>query len=209
MTVTRHGNLGSNEVYHPAFDGELIGQVFDNRPELDIALVKLTPWASSRFDNSFYFQAEPPTHLLLESQFLKQGSWSEVNDMSSGLFSMLHVAVNAINPIRPPGHPKIPFAQWDLRSVSVVLGLINDAMSDGVCGAPIVDCKTGGVGGFFHSTDGGFAFFATINDLVAEGWQIAFDLFRIFWLVSQSDFSLFHLVSLESLSKGTCRGQVT
>lgn len=151
--------------------GDLIGEVVDTRPGLDIALVKLTPAASSSFTNSCYFQAEPPTRLLEMSQ-ISQGSWSEVDGMSSGLFSMMNIGTQTMQPKRPAGHRGIKFEEWDTRSVDFFFGNVNRAISDGVCGAPIVDVESGGVSGFFHLSDGVFAYSAVLDDLVAEGWGL-------------------------------------
>ncbi|CAI7614785.1 unnamed protein product [Penicillium viridicatum] len=161
------------EVYHPFVNGgDLIGEIVDARPELDIALVKLTPAASSNFTNSCYFQAEPPTRLLEMSQ-ISQDSWNEVDGMSSGLFSMMNIGTQAMKPKRPAGHPELEFEESDARSVYFLFGNVNSrAISDGVCGAPIVDVDTGGVSGFSHLSDGFFAYSAVLDDLVAEGWGL-------------------------------------
>ncbi|KGO68598.1 hypothetical protein PITC_072800 [Penicillium italicum] len=172
LTIANHGSLSSEEVYHPSVNGgDLIGEVVDARPELDIALVKLTPAASSNFTNSCYFQAEPPTRLLEMSQ-ISQGSWSEVDGMSSGLFSMMNIGTQTMQPKRPAGHPELDFEEWDTRSVGFLFGNVDRAISDGVCGAPIVDIESGGVFGFFHLSDGVFAYSAVLDDLVAEGWGL-------------------------------------
>ncbi|KAJ6083541.1 hypothetical protein N7467_007676 [Penicillium canescens] len=169
LTVANHGFLSSKEVYHPFMNGgDLIGEVVDARAELDIALVKLTPAASSNFTNSCYFQAEPPTRLLEMSQ-ISQGSWSEVDGMSSGLFSVMNIGTEIMRPTRPIDHPEIEFEEWDTRSVDFLFGNVNSAISDGVCGAPIVDIESGGVSGFFHLSNGIFAYSAVLDDLVAEG----------------------------------------
>lgn len=172
LTVANHGFLASREVYHPFVEGgDLIGEVVDTRSELDIALVKLTPSSSSRFMNSCYFQSEPPTRLL-EGFQIQSGSWSEVDGMSSGLFSMMSAGIEAHSPVRPPGHPKIDFTKWDHRMVSFLFGFVDNLISDGVCGAPIVDVETGGVSGFFHLSDGNYAVSAVIDDLLTEGWAL-------------------------------------
>ena len=172
LTVANHGFLLSEEVYHPFVNGgDLIGEVVDTRPKLDIALVKLIPVTSSRFTKSCYFQAEPPTRLLEMSQ-ISQGSWSEVDGMSSGLFSMMNIGTYTMQPKRPAGHPEIEFQEWDTRSVDFLFGNVNRAISDGVRGAPIVDVESGGVSGFYHLSDGVFAYSAVLDDLVAEGWGL-------------------------------------
>jgi hypothetical protein len=88
LTVTHHGFLISTEVFHPFADGDKIGDVINTRPDLDVALVKLTPIASKNFCNTCYFQAETPQRLL-EGYQIEEGSWFEVDGMSSGLVSLL------------------------------------------------------------------------------------------------------------------------
>lgn len=172
LTVANHGFLSSKEVYHPFVNGgDLIGEVVDARPELEITLVKLTPAVSSSFTNSCYFQAEPPTRLLEVSQ-VSQGSWSEVDGMSSGLFSMMNIGTQIMQAKRPAGDPELEFEEWDTRSVHFLFGNVNKVISDGVCGAPIVDIASGGVSGFFHPSDGVLAYSAVLDDLVAEGWGL-------------------------------------
>lgn len=92
--------------------------------------------------------------------------------MSSGLFSMMSAGIIKLRPIRPVGHPKIPFSKWDMRLIKLVFGNIEGFVSDGVCGAPIVEAESGGVAGFFHLSDGSFATSAVLDDLVAEGWGL-------------------------------------
>jgi hypothetical protein len=172
LTVSHHGFLTSQEVYHPFADEDKIGDVIDARPELDIALVELTPTASEKFTNTCYFQAETP-RVLLEGSEIKQGSWSEVDGMSSGLVSLLTYGRRFLKPKRPAGHPETEFREWQAYSVDAMFGAVNNAICEGMCGAPIVQCETGGVGGFFHLSDGLNCFTAHLDDLVAEGWQLA------------------------------------
>ncbi|ELR07047.1 hypothetical protein VC83_03350 [Pseudogymnoascus destructans] len=172
LTVSHHGFLGSNDVFHPTASGEKVGEVIDTRPELDISLVKLTPEALRTFKNDCYFQAETP-RVLLNGADIKPGSWAEVDGMSSGLISLMAYAPKFIKPKRPPGHPDIKYRHWKVDTVSAVFGVVNAIISDGMCGAPIVDCKTGGVQGFFHLSDGLNCYAAHLDDLVAEGWEIA------------------------------------
>jgi hypothetical protein len=65
VTVAHHGFLLLNEVHHPRVGEDMVGTVPDTRPELDVALVELTPAASASFTNNYYFQAEPPRRLML------------------------------------------------------------------------------------------------------------------------------------------------
>ncbi|KAJ5604535.1 hypothetical protein N7510_009689 [Penicillium lagena] len=172
LTVANHGFLLSTEVYHPRASADRIGEVFDRRPEIDVALVGLTPAASAQFTNSCYFQAEPPRFLLKGDQ-IEQGSWSEVDGMSSGLVSIMAYGRLFEAPVRPTEHPAIDFRQWQSYTLGSVFGAVNMAISEGICGAPIVNCETGGVGGFFHQFDGTNVLTAHLDDLIAEGWQVA------------------------------------
>jgi hypothetical protein len=172
LTVSNHGFLISKEVYHPHVDEEKIGDVLDRRPELDVALVQLTPDTSAKFTNACYFQAETP-RMLLESSQINQGSWSEVDGMSSGLVSLLTYGRCYMKPERPLGHPKIAFTEWRAYSVNAMFGAINNTICEGMRGAPLVQCETGGVGGFFDFANGSNCINAHVDDLVAEGWQLA------------------------------------
>ena len=168
LTVANHGFLSSRKVYHPFVNGgDLIGNVIDTRPELDIALIKLTPAASVSFTNSCYLQTTPPTRLL-EGFQVPSGSWSEVDGMSSGLFSLMKEGCRARRPQRPIGHPEVNFTEWHTEVLFRVFGNVSSPISDGVCGAPIVDIESGGVVGFFHLSDGVHAYSAELDDLVAE-----------------------------------------
>jgi hypothetical protein len=152
LTVVNHGFLLSNEVYHPRATANKIGEVFDTRPELDISLVSLTPAASKSYKNSSCFQAEPP-RVLLEGNQIEQGTWSELDGMSSGLVTVMAYGIMNMKPTHPPGHPPIEFRDWRPYTVSSIFGAINSAISEGICGAPIVNCDTGEIGGFFHLFD--------------------------------------------------------
>ncbi|KAJ5941063.1 hypothetical protein N7516_001231 [Penicillium verrucosum] len=154
LTVANHAFLCSDEVYHPYVNHQKIGDVIDTRPELDISLVKMTPAVSAKFRNTCYFQAEPP-RALLAGAYIKQGSWAEVDGMSSGLLNLCAFARRDEKPVRPPGHPKIPFQQWQSFTLRAIWGVVDGPITDGVCGAPIVNCDDGAVTGFFHPYDGG------------------------------------------------------
>ncbi|KAE8413254.1 hypothetical protein BDV36DRAFT_304269 [Aspergillus pseudocaelatus] len=171
VTVAHHGFLLSNEVHHPRIGEDMIGTVSDTRPELDIAFVKLTPAASASFTNECNFQAEPPRSLM-PGDMIEAGSWSEVDGMSSGLVSLMAYGKYFTAPVRPDGYPAIPFERWKALSVNAVFGAINSTISDGICGAPIVECESGGVTGFFHLSDGTNCLSVHLDDLLAEGWQV-------------------------------------
>lgn len=171
VTVAQHGFLLSNVVYHPRVGEDMIGTVSDTCPELDIAFVKLTPAASASFTNECNFQAEPPRSLM-PGDMIEAGSWSKVDGMSSGLVNLMAYGKYFLEPVRPVGHPAIPSERWKAISVNAVFGAINSTISEGTCGAPIVECGNGGVTGFFHLSDGTNCLRIHLDDLIAEGWQV-------------------------------------
>ena len=173
VTVANHGFLHSNDVYHPHAGpgGELIGQIVDRYPELDVALVKLNPSHLARFKNDNYFQAEAPKRLV--GKHVKVHEWYEVDGMSSGLISLFLEGVRARRPVRPPNFPAFEHTYWTTNNIHRVFGGIAPMLVDGMCGAPIVETDTGAVAGFFHLVQGdGWAISATIDDLIAEGWDV-------------------------------------
>jgi hypothetical protein len=173
MTVANHGFLSSREVYHPSEveNAMKIGDVAKSYPELDVAFVKLEPRVAEKVTNSVYFQAEPPKRLVNGDE-IEQGSWSEVDGMSSGLVSLMSQGCVDYRPPRPSGHPEISFSQWRTWTISMIFGAAKPRIVAGMCGAPVVACKGGAVQGFFHLSDGHHAQCATLDDLTAEGWAI-------------------------------------
>lgn len=162
----------TSEVFHPSYNEDKIGDVTDRYTEIDVAMVRLTPENLSRFSNASYFQAYPPRRLI-ESDMMTPGSWYEVDGMSTGLLSFWYCATLAEPLLRPPGHPEIPHRQWRLNPMYRIFGATNSTMVDGVCGAPLVEESTGNVAGFFHRADGEFAICTAVDDLIAEGWEVA------------------------------------
>jgi hypothetical protein len=158
-------------VHHPYANEDKIGDIIDARPELDVAFVKLTPSTCAKFTNTCYFQAETP-RMLLEGSQITEGSCSEVDGMSSGLVSLLAYGECHRKPERPIGHPQITFREWDAARIDAIFGAVNGPICEGMRGAPIVQCETGGVGGFFHMSDGMNCLSAHLDDLIAEGWQL-------------------------------------
>lgn len=75
------------------------------------------------------FKAEPPP-MLLEGDPIKQG---------------IHVKELK----RPSGHPPIHSRHWQRYTVHSLFKVISTTVAEGVRGAPIVNCNTGGVIGFF------------------------------------------------------------
>ena len=111
-TVANHGFPNTEDVFHPYPSGEKIGHIADRYPELDIAMVQLTPASSDRYTNRVYFQAEAPRRLAEVSDMVP-GSWFEVDGMSTGLLSLLYCGRSME---RPPGHPPIPVSQWQQKN---------------------------------------------------------------------------------------------
>ncbi|CRG90762.1 hypothetical protein PISL3812_07807 [Talaromyces islandicus] len=171
VSVANHGFVQTCEVYHPAYDGDKIGDIVNRSPELDIAMVQLTPANSNKFSNETYFQAEPPRRLL-ESGKIVRGTWFEVDGMSTGLLSFNYIGNVLQPPITPPGHPAMPFHQWRIDFTTRIFGATSPTVVGGICGAPMVQERTGGVAGFFHLAEGEYAVFAALDDLVAGGWEL-------------------------------------
>ena len=172
VSVANHGFLAGDEVFHPDPEGDKIGDVMKRYPELDLAMVQLTPAHSGRFHNQTYFQAETPRRLV-DTSDLVRGAWFEADGMSTGLVSFQFLIDSWERPIRPPGHPRIPVLKWQREVVFRIFGAANTVLTDGLCGAPFVEVETGNVAGFFHLADGDWAECAALDDFVAEGWEVA------------------------------------
>jgi hypothetical protein len=108
----------------------------------------------------------------VESREIRRGTWFEVDGMSTGLLSFNFIGHTLQPPISPPGHPSIPFLDWRLDFVTRIFGATNPTVMDGICGAPMVEERTGNVAGFFRLGNGEYAAFAALDDLVAEGWEV-------------------------------------
>jgi hypothetical protein len=172
VSVANHGFLASNEVFHPAANGDKIGDIVNRYPELDIAMVQLTPAHSSHFSNQTYFQAEPPKRLA-DTSNLVRGTWFEVDGMSTGMLSFQYLIDSFERPVRPLGHPEIPVLRWKRDIAFRIFGASSPQLMDGLCGAPFVEVETGNVAGFFHLANGDWAECAALDDFVTEGWEIA------------------------------------
>ena len=170
VTVSNHGFPNTEEVFHPTPSGEKIGHIVDRYPELDIAMVRLTPANADRYINRAYFQADAPRRFA-EASDMVPGSWFEVDGMSTGLLSLLYCGRSME---RPPGHPPIPVDvdQWQQKNLFNVFGATNPELIEGMCGPPLVEQGTGLVAGFFHLAVGDWVECAVLDDLVAEGWQV-------------------------------------
>lgn len=174
ITVANHRFLGVSGVFHPGYNGDKIGDIINRYPKLNIAMVQLTPANSNQFSNATYFQAKPPKQLV-EVDDLEQRTWFKVDGMSTGLLSFQYMWDAFKKPfiIRPPGHPETPVLQWRQDLVFQVFGAANPELMDGICGASLVEVRTGNVAGFFsHLASGDWAECAALDDLVAEGWEV-------------------------------------
>ena len=171
ITVANHGFLDSVDVYHPDTDGEVIGQIEDRYPELDVAMVRLNPSHLARFQNKHYFQAEPPRRLGVRE--VGKGKWFEVDGMSSGLVGLYHEGTRLRRRLRAARFPPSSHTDWSVEDIYRIFGAVGTTVMDGMCGAPIVQIGTGAVAGFFHVVDGdGWAISATLDDLIAEGYDV-------------------------------------
>ena len=171
VTVANRGFPDTQEVFHPAPYGDKIGDIENRYPELDIAMVRLTPANSGRYTNRTYFQAKAPRRLA-ETVDMAPGSWCEVDGMSTGMLSLLYSGRAMEEPVKPPGHPPIPVHQWKRKTLFNVFGATSPQLLEGICGAPLVEEETGLVAGFFHLAAGDWAECAALDDLVAEGWEV-------------------------------------
>ncbi|CAI7665686.1 unnamed protein product [Penicillium discolor] len=115
-------------------------------------------------------QQEEPPRMLLQRKDIKPGSWAEVRCMSSGLVSLISYGKLFQKPVS--GYLDIPFDRWHSYNLQACWGVGNEAISDGIGGAPIVSCENGGVIGFFHLFDGRNCFSAHLDELVADGWEV-------------------------------------
>lgn len=77
-------------------------------------------------------------------------------------------------PPRLPG-VRLPYAQLQEENILYAHGPTGGIAGDGLCGAPLVedDPETGGVAGFFHTTDGEHCLSAVLDELIDRGWGIS------------------------------------
>lgn len=119
ITVANHA-FSDTQVFHPAPHGDKIGDIIKRYPELDIAMVQLTPANSHRFTNNTYFQTEPPKHLA-QSSDITPGTWFEVDGMSTGLLSFPCLGKALEKPACPitdiPAAGFFAFGEWCLGRV--------------------------------------------------------------------------------------------
>jgi hypothetical protein len=161
------------KVWHPddsaARNGQVVGNITQTYPELDLSVVKLKP--SVQCTNSIYFMAERPMKFLKFDE-VRFGDYFEIDGMTSGCMT---VVMRAKSITTTPGSHRHLFDNYSLS-----MGMSNAIMAEGMCGAPIVrvpDCDGeggGGVLGFFHlgHDDSTWAATESIDNLINDGWKI-------------------------------------
>ncbi|KAL4918829.1 hypothetical protein BDW62DRAFT_200471 [Aspergillus aurantiobrunneus] len=95
LTVSDHGFLSADEVYHPSSQiaGVHIGQIrqiTERFEHLDVALVQLFP--TSTFTNAEYFQAQAPKRLLRSNE-VSNNVWCSLDGMAAGLVFLRVVGI--------------------------------------------------------------------------------------------------------------------
>lgn len=168
LTVSNHGFLHSDNVYHPIPQGTHIGEIDERYQALDIALVKLNP--SVKFTNANYFESKVPRRLLYRSQ-VPLGVFFALDGMSSGMLWFQSQGVTMMFPPRPPNITEISFHKMMLYQQ---FGNGGVTMREGMCGAAIVEDDTddGGVAGFFWEASANYAFSPCLDELIDRGWVV-------------------------------------
>jgi len=161
------------KVWHPddstARNGQVVGNVVQTYPELDLSVIKLKP--NVQCTNSIYFMAERPMKFLKFDE-VKFGDYFEIDGMTSGCMTVM---MHAKSITTTPGSREYLFDNYSLS-----MGVSNAIMAEGMCGAPIVrvpDCDGeggGGVLGFFHLGHDDNTLVATksIDSLINDGWEV-------------------------------------
>ncbi|KAL2037318.1 hypothetical protein N7G274_010007 [Stereocaulon virgatum] len=168
LTVSNHGFLHSDDVYHPIPQGTHIGEIDERWQALDIALVKLNP--SVRFTNAKYFESKVPRRLLYRSQ-IPLGVFFALDGMSSGMLWFQSQGVTMMFPRRPHNMTEISFHKMILYQQFGNGGM---ERNEGTCGAAIVEDDTddGGVAGFFWEAYPHYAISPCLNGLIDRGWMV-------------------------------------
>lgn len=151
IIVSNHRSRRTQQVHHPAPYGDKIGDIVERYPELDVAVMQLTPANFGRYTNQTYFQAQAPRRLA-EMTDIAPGTWFEVDGVSTGMLSLMYFGNSMEKPVRPPGHPhhEIPVHRWQNNTVVSVFGATNLQLIDGIRGAPPVEKESGLAAGSFH-----------------------------------------------------------
>ncbi|KAL8857989.1 MAG: hypothetical protein Q9178_005449 [Gyalolechia marmorata] len=168
LTVAHHGFLHSDDIYHPTEAGTNIGVIDERFEHLDVALAKLNP--SINYDNSTYFESKRPRRLLRHDE-IELGAWFSIDGVSTGLVSLRTIGITMEVPPRPPGTTKIRYTNLNLFDG---FGQMNTILRNGICGAAIVEenVDDGGVAGFFHLGNGGWALSPCLDELIDRSWSV-------------------------------------
>lgn len=167
ITVASHAFPDTQEVFHPAPHCDKIGDIIKRHPELDTAMVQLTPANSHRLTNNTYFQAEPSRRLALSSD-ITPGTWFEADGMNTGLLSFLCLGKALEKPARPI--TDIPADEWKQSTFFNIFGTRSPQIMEGIYRAPLVEAGTGLVAGLLHLANGVWTECAALDGLVAERW---------------------------------------
>jgi hypothetical protein len=168
LTVSNHGFLYGNEVFHPSNNGVQIGVIDERWESLDIALVKLNP--SVEFTNDTYFEARRPRRLL-RSQEIPQGTFFSIDGMSTGLVYMQAQGLSLDIPPRPQNGTNVTFVKLRIYRC---FGAMAAVPRDGVCGAALVedDSEEGGVAGFFQNGNSHYALSPCLDEFIDRSWGV-------------------------------------
>jgi hypothetical protein len=168
LTVSNHGFLHSDEVFHPTNNGRHIGEIDERFDYLDIALVKLNP--AIKFTNATYFEAKRPRRLL-RSQEIPDGVFFCVDGMSTGAVFMQAQGITLDIPPRPSSMTAIRFLK--LRTFRG-FGALGSVPREGICGAPFIedDSDEGGVAGFFVNGNAHFALTSCLDEFIDRSWGV-------------------------------------
>lgn len=124
ITVSNQYFRHTQQINYLAPHEDKTGDIVERYPELDIAMVQLTPANSCRYTNQMYFQAQAP-RCLAEKTDVAPGTWFEVDGMSTGMLSLMYVGNSMRKPVRPLGHSHsvIPVHGWPKRKKSSVFSV--------------------------------------------------------------------------------------
>lgn len=169
MTVSNHGFLESDEVYHPTEAGTHIGHIDERLVHLDVALVTLHP--SIRFTNKPYFGAKQPRRLL-RSTAIADGQWYATDGMSTGVVFLQAQGLTLV--MVPPRPENSPDTQFYMMRMYQGFGATGALPRDGVCGAAIVEDETddGGVAGFVQYGYGDWIFSPCLDEIIDRSWSV-------------------------------------
>ncbi|MCJ1435138.1 hypothetical protein MMC27_004508 [Xylographa pallens] len=182
VTAANSGFPDSDEVFHPTtIAGEKIGDIYERWQAQDVAMVKLRP--SIQFSNGDYFQATTPRRLLKLSQ-TAYGQWCSADGMSCGIVFLTREGRRVVNPeyrtdARATTNVNIPGLTFTQEGLYSTFGALGGAVSQGICGAPIVEEDTsseqkdgGGVCGFVRMVSAAVAACPGLDEIIDRSWEL-------------------------------------